>query len=110
MSVKISGAMITINKKDSAKTNSSGEATFDFENVSINNYTLVVKGPDGKGYIPKVINLKNEESKTGKNYSIKLKKGGSVSGTVTLDGDPIAGARIYLDYKEQSTLQFTGFM
>ncbi len=107
--LKIGGAVITVNKQQSIQTNSNGEAELSFENVSVNNYTLTITGPKGKMYIPQVINLKNEETKNTKNYWIKLKKGGSIEGLVTLDGKPIRGAKVYLDYKEQNTTQFNGY-
>ncbi len=107
--LKIAGAKLTINKEQTITTNTNGEAEFSFENVSVNNYTLNIAGPQGAGYVSQVINLKNEESKTAQNYWIRLKKGGSISGVVTLDGNTVAGAKVYLDYKEQSSSQSSGY-
>ena len=106
--INIADAQIKINKNQTINTNSNGEAELSFENISVNSYTLSITGPKGKGYIPQVINLKNEETKTVQSYLVRLKKGGSVSGLVTLDGNPVAGAKVYLDYKEQSSSQFIG--
>lgn len=105
---KLGNASIQINNQQAVLTNTSGEAEISFENVSVNNYTLKISGPEGKGYIPQVINLKNEETKSAKKYWIKLKKGGSINGIVTLDGKPVQGAKVYLDYKEQTTQTYSG--
>lgn len=78
-------------------------ATFNFENVSVNNYTVLVTGPKEMGYVPKMLNITNEESKDFVLYNVPLKKGAVVSGTVSLDGKPVAGAKVYLDYHQQHT-------
>lgn len=75
-------------------------AEFNFENVSVNNYTATIVAPVELGFTPVVVNLKNEESKDFNNYTVRLKKGGVVSGKVTLDGSPVAGARVYLQYEK----------
>ncbi|MBX2888326.1 MAG: hypothetical protein KF829_06705 [Ferruginibacter sp.] len=75
-------------------------AEFNFENISVNNYTATIVAPAELGFTPMVVNLKNEESKDFNNYTVRLKKGGVVSGKVTLDGNPVAGARVYLQYEK----------
>lgn len=105
---KLGGAMVVISDSlyDHTKqgTNMIPDlpATFSFENVSVNNYTVLVTGPKDMGYVPKMLNIKNEESKDFKIYNVPLKKGASVSGTVTLDGKPVSGAKVYLDYQQQN--------
>lgn len=79
-------------------------AEFEFENVSVNNYTATIEGPEEAGYVATVVEVKNEESKDFKNYVIQLKKGGSISGIVTLDGKPVEGAKVYLDFQAQSVI------
>lgn len=79
------------------KTNNDGDAYFSFENVSVNSYKLIVRGPQGASYIPKTIDIANEESKDYVTYKVTLSAGSVVSGTVHLDGKPIRGAKVYLD-------------
>jgi len=72
---------------------------FVFANVSVNNYTVVIESTAmGAGYIPQIINLKNEESRDFVVYPVTMKKGASISGTVRLDGVPVRNARVYVDH------------
>ncbi|WEK21416.1 MAG: hypothetical protein P0Y49_09725 [Candidatus Pedobacter colombiensis] len=89
---------------------SNGDISFDFENVSINNYTIQVIDIAGRGYIPKVFNLKNEESKLPIVYNVKMLQGFSVSGLVTLaqglNSKPVQNARVYVDYNRQAEVDY----
>ena len=76
-----------------------GTINFDFENISVNNYTIQVFDVSGVGFIPKIFNLQNQESKDFVNYDVRVEKGASVSGIVTLDKKTVANARVYLDYQ-----------
>ncbi len=79
-------------------TDQYGKAQFPaFENVSVNNYTFVVKGPNGQGYIPKTVNVNSEETREFKQIDIVLEKGSEISGTVKLDGNLVKNARVYLE-------------
>lgn len=98
----VSQAKLYISKTQHTLTDASGSGIFNFENVSVNNYTLKITGPEGEGYVPRLINLRSRETKNQLTYSIKLYKGASVSGIVTLDNKPVAHAKIYLDYKAVS--------
>lgn len=101
----IAGASVTLIDKELSKVTtmpSSGfeyraSATFVFENVSVNNYRISISGPRGKGYIRKEFNLQNPESIDTLVYKIYLKVGKTLSGIVRLDGQPVKGARIYVD-------------
>jgi hypothetical protein len=93
---RVQGATIQLGDRV-ITTNSLGKANFAFENVSVNNYTFVIKGPAGQNYIPQIINLPNEESKGFENKEIQLEKGSEVSGNVTLDGKPVKNAKVYID-------------
>ena len=84
-------------------TDQNGSTKFQFENVSVNNYTFIVKGPNGQGYIPKTINLKSVETRDFVNETIELEKGSEVSGTVTLDGKPVKNAKVYIDVSNTTT-------
>lgn len=85
------------------KTYNGSTARFVFENVSVNNYSVIVKGPEESGYIPKVVNIKNQETKDYVTYEIPMEKGSEVSGTVKLDGVPVKNARVYLDVSNTSS-------
>ncbi|MDP4201851.1 MAG: hypothetical protein Q8861_04105 [Bacteroidota bacterium] len=100
--VALSG--VTIQQGDSiVVTNNVGIAQRNFENVSVNNYTFVIKGPSGKGYIPQTINLTSEESPYVKQVSVVMDKGSEISGKVTLDGAPVKHAKVYLEVSESSS-------
>ena len=85
------------------KTDQFGKANIAFENVSVKNYTLIIKGPAGQGFIPKTMNVSSEETKDYVNFNIQLEKGSEVSGKVTLDGNPVKHARVYIDVKTTTT-------
>jgi TANFOR domain-containing protein len=97
----IKGALITFSHDKTQKNTTSNNfpwyADFKFENVSVNAYSVKVEGPAGSDYIPKQINLINDESKNFVNYNIKLKPGKKIKGIVKLDGIPVKNAFVYLD-------------
>ncbi|MHC1706920.1 MAG: hypothetical protein AB9842_05290 [Bacteroidales bacterium] len=78
-------------------------ALFVFENVSVNNYRVNIKGPPGQGYIQKEFNLKNAESIDTIVHKIYLKKGKTISGVVKLNGTPVKHARVYADQSSFGT-------
>lgn len=80
-----------------------GLTYFEFENVSVNNYTFIIKGPKGSNYIPVTKNVKNEESKSYTIVKVELEKGSEVSGTVTLDNKPVKNARVYIEASNQQS-------
>ena len=99
---RIAGA--TIQLGDSVKTtDANGIARFNFENVSVNNYTFIVRGSDGSGYIPKTVSVESDETEGYVTKSVQLEKGSEVSGTVKLDGTPVKNARVYIDVSNTST-------
>lgn len=69
-------------------TDANGIVKFEFENVSVNNYTLIVRGAPNSGFIPKSVNLKSEETKNSVLKTVELEAGSEVSGVVKLDGVP----------------------
>jgi len=77
--------------------------TFQFENVSVNNYTFIIRGPENSDYIPVAVNIKNEETKIPVIYNVQLEKGSTISGVVTLDGQPVKNAKVYLDISKETT-------
>jgi len=102
---KVQGATILMGDMV-VTSNNFGKADFVFPNVSVNNYTFVIKGPAGQNYIPQIINLKNEESKNFFIKEIQLEKGSEVSGNVTLDEKPVKNAKVYIDV-ENTTSQLS---
>ena len=87
----------TIELDNISKNTQKGIAEFLFENVSVNNYTFIIHGPDGKNYIPITKNVKNEESKDFVTVNVSIERGSEISGAVTLDGKPVQHARVYID-------------
>lgn len=122
--VDISSFKIIINNNDDHTGLSTGEAlkqilnysaaynkiyrtiSFDFENVSVNNYTIQVLNTGNEGFIPQVFNLSNEESKIPRSYIIKMTPGASVSGHVYFNGNPSPKARVYIDYTGQADVVY----
>ncbi|MEI6124046.1 MAG: hypothetical protein WCQ95_10520 [Bacteroidota bacterium] len=95
----------TVQMGDSIKkTKGKGVVTYNFENVSVNNYTFIIRGPDGQNYIPKILNLKNEESRDTVTKIVVLDMGSEVSGVVTLDGQPVKHAKVYIDVDQQTSV------
>ncbi len=96
----IKGAIITFVHNGTKQSTSFAPpytADFMFENVAVNSYSVKVEGSDGKTYIPKQINIPNNESKEFVTYPIKLKMGKVMRGIVKLDGAPVKNAFVYLD-------------
>ncbi|MET0392636.1 MAG: hypothetical protein ABW019_05825, partial [Chitinophagaceae bacterium] len=88
---------------DTQKTTGSYGATFYFENVSVNNYTFIIRGPKGTNYIPITKNVVNEETKTYVDIIVKLEKGSEISGVVKLDNKPVKNAKVYIDASTQES-------
>lgn len=101
----IAGATIQLGDTIST-TDSNGNAQFNFENVSVNNYTFVVRGPEGSSYIPKTVNVKNKETTYYVLEKVELEKGSEINGVVRLDGTPVKNAKVYLDVSNTSSQGF----
>jgi len=78
-------------------SNSQGICDFEFENVSINNYSFRIAGPDGIGFIPIVKNVQNEESVTPVVIPVGIQRGSTITGIVKLDGVPVTNARVFVN-------------
>ena len=91
---------ILINNKEypAAIDNVNKTISFDFENVSVNNYTIQVLDKVKAGYIPQIFNLTNKESKLPVVYEVEIGYGATLSGFVKLDGNAVSNARVYIDY------------
>lgn len=98
----VGGATVQLGQ-DVMTTTSNGTAKYIIENVSVNNYTFIVRGPAGEGYIPKTVNLKNSESRDFQLVNVELEKGSEITGTVKLDGNPVKNARVYIEVNNTST-------
>lgn len=82
----------------SAWVGADGVAKIDFENISVNNYTVQVADVTNGGYVPKIFNLKNEESRQPIIYNVIIEKGATVTGIVTMDNKPVGNAKVYIDF------------
>ncbi|HNW50350.1 MAG TPA: hypothetical protein PKH79_04655, partial [Prolixibacteraceae bacterium] len=98
----VSGASVQLGP-DIVNTTANGTAKFLFENISVNNYTFIVRSPQGAGFIPKTVNVKNSESRDYQQVNIVLEKGSEITGTVKLDGKPVKNARVYIEVNNTST-------
>ena len=93
----------TVSLGDTVKTvGGSGKAYFEFENVMVNNYTFVIRGKANSDFIPVVLSIKNEESRDVKTHTVSLSRGSGISGIVTLNGQPVKNAKVYLDLSQQA--------
>lgn len=94
--VFLQGARIEI-EGNSVKTDANGEAYMEFANTSTKNFYAKIWGPDGENYIQEYAAITNYESssKSAATFTkIKLEKGRSIAGKITLNGQPFKGARI----------------
>ena len=82
-------------------SNGKGIVQMSFENVSVNNYSILIEDTMGD-FIPQSFNLMNQESRTFQVYPIKLKQGTFIRGVVTLDGKPVKNAKVYADIQTSS--------
>ena len=98
----VEGATVQLGE-ETKTTASNGTVKFLFENVSVNNYTFIVRGPSGEGYIPKTVNVQNSESRDYKQILVELEKGSEITGIVKLDGAPVKNARVYIEVNNTST-------
>ena len=91
-------------------TNDQGIAEFKFTNTGKNfRYELIP--PENSEYIASSGELTNHESKEMVNYPVFLKKGATVSGRVTSNGEPVPGAKVWVmngDNKRQVTADDDG--
>ena len=91
-------------------TNDQGIAEFKFTNTGKNfRYELIP--PENSEYIASSGELTNHESKEMVNYPVFLRKGATVSGRVTSNGEPVPGAKIWVmngDNKRQVTADADG--
>jgi len=87
-----------------SKLSLDSKVKFEFENVSVNNYTIQVSDEKGNGYIPKIFSISNEEGDKEFTYQIKVEKGAKISGKVTLNGAVAKNARVYVDYSASDAL------
>lgn len=91
-------------------TNDQGIAEFKFTNTGKNfRYELIP--PENSEYIASSGELTNHESKEMVNYPVFLKKGATVSGRVTSNGEPVPGAKVWVmngDNKRQVTADADG--
>ena len=87
------------------KSPNRGIVNFEFENVSVNNYTFIIRGPQNSSYIPVAVNIKNEETKDPVKYKIQLEKGSTIWGEVKFadNRQPVRNAKVYLDIAKETT-------
>lgn len=106
-SVPVKDAFIEIcDGQGSALSDASGKVVLQFKNVSVDNLTMKVSGPQGSNYIPKYITFHNPETETIVPISnVYLEKGFALSGKVTLDGQPTSNARVYTDMRFNSGVE-----
>ena len=91
-------------------TNDQGIAEFEFTNVG-KNFSYQLIPPDDSEYIASSGELTNHESKEMTPYYYQMRKGATVSGRVTSNGEPVPGAKIWVmngDNKRQVTADADG--
>ncbi|RZL48603.1 MAG: carboxypeptidase regulatory-like domain-containing protein [Pedobacter sp.] len=96
---------VTINGQiGQQKPNSNGLVQFEFENVSVNNYTVQFTAINKSGYIPKVVGITNQESKMPAKYDIVMEKGASISGQVMVGNQYAKFAKVYIHYTSSEAI------
>ena len=91
-------------------TNDQGIAEFEFTNVG-KNFSYQLIPPDDSEYIASSGELTNHESKEMTPYYYQMRKGATVSGRVTSNGEPVPGAKVWVmngDNKRQVTADADG--
>lgn len=75
-----------------------GHVILKFKNVSVDNLTMKISGPQGGNFIPKYVTFQNAETDTMVALpDVILEKGLPLSGKVTLNNVPTSLARVYAD-------------
>ncbi len=77
-------------------TDKFGIVEFTFKNAENESFRYELIPPDDSEYIAKAGELTNSESKHMQSYYFRLKKGATVTGTVTSDGKPVSGAEVWV--------------
>ena len=91
-------------------TNDQGIAEFEFTNAG-KNFSYELIPPDDSEYIASSGELTNHESKEMTPYYYQMRKGATVSGRVTSNGEPVPGAKVWVmngDNKRQVTADDDG--
>lgn len=94
----VPGARVYLEGNAPKIADAEGLVSFEFENVSINNYSFRIMGPDNytNTYIPIIKNVQNNESVKPDIINISLVKGAAANGFVYLDGVPVKHAKVYV--------------
>ncbi len=95
----LKGAVIELCDGQGTSTSDSiGQVILKFKNVSVDNLTMKITGPQGGNYIPKYVTFKNIETDSMVVLpEVRLEKGISLTGKVTLNLAPTSDARVYAD-------------
>ncbi|MDR6785325.1 hypothetical protein [Pedobacter africanus] len=93
-----------------SKLSLDSKVKFEFENVSVNNYTIQIADEKGNGYIPKIFSISNEEGDKEFTYPVTVEKGAKISGKVTLNGIAAKNARVYVDYSASEASPSAGLV
>ena len=91
-------------------TNDQGIAEFKFTNAG-KNFSYELIPPENSEYIASSGELTNHESKEMTTYYFRMRKGATVSGRVTSNGEPVPGAKVWVmngDNKRQVTADDDG--
>ena len=91
----IPGLTVKIEGAGEAITNEDGVAEFKFVNNATNFHYEIIP-PEESDYIAMAGELTNRDSKEMVTYRVMLKKGATVSGRVTTDGQPVPGADVWV--------------
>ncbi len=99
----LQSAQVEIENVGKLYTDNYGTAETTFVN-SNQNYKIVVSGPSGGDFVPRVITLNNPETKYWTDINVDLQKATHVSGFVYAGETPIPGAHVYLDQQQSPDL------
>ena len=100
----ISGAKIEILGKI-LYSGTDGSVKYNFMNISEENFTAKVSGPEGMGYITNERTFTNKESKTYVNQRLRLMEGITVRGYVMINGEAAEGAEVYINSGSGASIQ-----
>ena len=102
----IPGAKILLLDKE-LTMNDKGVRSYNFMNISEKNYWVKIIPPSGSNYIGRQTTFTSNETKNFVEQKFTLKPGGSISGTVKLNGTPLKNAKVYINNGEGAAVTQT---
>jgi len=99
----LQSAQVEIENIGKLYTDSYGTAETTFVNAN-QNYKIIVTGPEGGDFVPRVVTVNNPETKYWTDITVDLQRAAHISGFVYAGETPIPGAHVYLNQQQSPDL------